>query len=210
MKTLMLSIQPQYTMNILNRDKILEIRTTCPKEWKDYLSGKTKVKPEPMKCLIYETKGRYENYFTVTNPAITVPNGAKIVKIRNGEYRVYFNMRGRGKVVAEFVLNEVDAFKVFESGSVQNWNACDLEKSCLTYEQIADYVGRGKTGYALHIDDLKIYDKSKELGEFKYWKKDTDCNGWYCKDKSIETSFTLSPLKRPPQSWMFCEELEEV
>lgn len=103
-------------------------------------------------------------------------------------------------------LNDVYEFKVFENGSVQNWNAYNLEKSCLTYEQISDYVCCEKTGYAWHIDDLKIYDKPKELSEFKFPNKPI----YYEDNKKAIYGYSVGcKLTRPPQSYMFVEELEE-
>ena len=107
-----------------------------------------------------------------------------------------------GKVVAEFTLDDVGEFYVFENGSVQGWNWFGLERGCLTYEQISEYIGLNKKGYAWHIDNLKIYDKPKELSEFK--KADCDCPFPYvccppcnnCDERDI---------KKPPQSWCYVQ-----
>ena len=40
------------------------------------------------------------------------------------------------------------------------------KKTCLSYKEIEAY-GKGKTLYGWHISDLKIYDKPRELGEFR-------------------------------------------
>ena len=40
-----------------------------------------------------------------------------------------------------------------------------LSEQKLTDKEIEDYLGN-KDGYGLHISDLKIYDKPKELSEF--------------------------------------------
>ena len=48
MKSILISIKPRHCVNILNGDKKIEVRTTATKEWKDYLSGKTDVMPEPI------------------------------------------------------------------------------------------------------------------------------------------------------------------
>ena len=126
-------------------------------------------------------------------------------------------------VVAEFTLNEVEKFEVFENGSVQNWNAYDLEKSCLTYDQIANYVGHCKAGYAWHIDDLKIYETPKELSEFSHYIPNNKCPKMECGidcedcmsyDVEHETCLDLyylhRQIKRPPQSYCYVEELVNV
>lgn len=40
-----------------------------------------------------------------------------------------------------------------------------LVKSCLDYEQLLNYL-RGYNGYALHISNLKVFDKPRELSEY--------------------------------------------
>lgn len=95
MKAIMISVRPEWTLKILNKEKILEVRTTCPKEWKDYLSGKTKIKPQSTKCYIYCTKGKsYKDSITVYH---SIP--AIMPYIANG------------KVVAEFQCNEIEIIK---------------------------------------------------------------------------------------------------
>ena len=123
-----------------------------------------------------------------------------------------------GKVACRFVCDMIDEFLVFENMTVQYWNYHNLEKSCLTYDEIANYIGANKNGYAWHISDLKIYDEPKELGRFRkppcekpervcdncphkvnvgtYWEPEWDC--------PIESS---KPLARPPQSWMYVGEV---
>lgn len=142
------------------------------------------------------------------------------------------------KVVAEFTLNKVDKYSaefvdddcyedirfyqtdsegdeynyIVTTNEQDNPSNCYLcKESCLSYSQIKKYVGvnfHNYPFYAWHISDLKIYDTPKELNEFRYWKKDKECCGWCCKGKSIQNSYTLSLLTRPPQSYMFVEELE--
>ena len=93
------------------------------------------------------------------------------------------------KVIGEFVCDNIFPIRVFENGSIQDYMFNRIERSCVTYEDIANYIGNYKTGYGWHISDLKIYDKPKELSEFSK----------YGFGKPV-------PLKRPPQSWMYVEE----
>ena len=182
MKAIMISIRPEWTLKILNKEKILEVRTTCPKEWKDYLSGKTKIKPQPMKGYIYCTKGVYHS-ITAIMPYIA-----------------------NGKVVAEYTINEIEVIKSIRekrNGSSYQYHELNdriLKQSCLTEEQILDYTN-GNDLYAWHIDNLKIYDKPKELSEFS-----TTLH----RMKGKQTRYTFHLLQRPPQSWCYVKELEEV
>lgn len=101
----------------------------------------------PFKCYIYETKGKTD-----------VP-----VFVDEEGHEIY---EGRRKVIGEFVCDRIDEFCVFDNGAVQFWNWFNLESSCLTYDEIAKYVGVGKKGYAWHISELKIYDKPIGVGAF--------------------------------------------
>lgn len=206
MKAIMISVKPEWCRKILNKDKTLELRTTCPKEWKDFLSGKTNVRPEPTQVYIYCTKIKDKKRYT---DEIDIPL----------ETEMYM---GNGRVIAEFTLDGIAEFYVFENGSVQGWNWFGLKRSCLTYEQIAEYIGLNKKGYAWHIDDLKIYDEPKELNEFEHYISNNRCpkkeNGMNCEDcksynKEHNTCLALyylhKQVKRPPQSWCYVEELRE-
>ena len=98
-----------------------------------------------------------------------------------------------GKVVGEFVCR----------GMMDGGSHLLPKQSCLTIDEIFDYA-KGKRVYGWRIADLKIYDKPKELGEFK------TCNK--CKYGKIEnkTCFDCDGYKiaRPPQSWCYVEEKE--
>ena len=71
-----------------------------------------------------------------------------------------------------------------------------MKRSCLTYEELADYIGNGKTGYGWHISDLRIYDAPREPSEFTGLR---------------DTRFGAAPcdIKRAPQSWCYVEEVAE-
>lgn len=47
-----------------------------------------------------------------------------------------------------------------------------LEKSCLTGDELFDYLGEDNEGYAIHIKNLHIFDKPRELSDYyKYINK---------------------------------------
>ena len=46
-----------------------------------------------------------------------------------------------------------------------------LEESCLTSDELFEYLGEDNEGYAIHIKNLHIFDKSKELKEYSYYYK---------------------------------------
>lgn len=92
-------------------------------------------------------------------------------------------------------------------------NNNDLKKMCLTAQELFNYIGIGKHLYGWHISNLKIYDKPKELSEFR---KQCNCKGhcFMCEreivkqDKSKQMCVCYEKATRPPQSWMFVEEIE--
>lgn len=205
MKSILISIQPQWVEKILNREKIYEIRKTIPKEWKEYLEGKTAVKPAPSKWYIYCTNGyvlydlRNEDYLELKN------NFTLDITHKSNKYLSSNPPMLNRRVVAEFTLNEIScspSIRYKANGAFYQYNKVSdevLKKSCLTQEQILNYTN-GEDLYALHIEGLKIYDKSKELNEFSSISK---------RMKGKESRFTSHLLQRPPQSWCYVENLEE-
>lgn len=126
-----------------------------------------------------------------------------------------------GKVAARFVCDKVEQFTVGSFG-------CDdiQQHACLSYGKLIDYFYKQdgsedlevKFGYAWHISNLKIYDKPKELSEFR---KPCICEGEYEGEKYCDClSCELSGdsdygvvacdrhLTRPPQSWQYVAELK--
>lgn len=145
-----------------------------------------------------------------------------------------------GKVALKFTLNQVDIIEICDpdillNGQQKSWNWFK-NKSCLDAEQLMSYIGYGNdhdgwcmeydNGYAWHIDNLKIYDKPKELSEFR---KDLDCDDYPC-NKNCDCRYNYydhsegcwacgidfdganciyKQIKRPPQSWCYVEEMKD-
>ena len=112
-----------------------------------------------------------------------------------GQENENYMLGKRGKVIGDFVCDKVYLIK--NQGS--RFSVADEEQgvtneiarqSCLEYDDMVGYLGN-KDGYGWHISDLKIYDKPKELGIFF-------------------TPMGKRPsymIERPPQSYMFVEEV---
>lgn len=149
---------------------------------------KTKPKLEtPFKCYIYATK-----------------NGDRIVLKNDRVFEISKALTG--KVIGEFVCNHIlhsnkNAF-IGEKPLTQ----FVLKQSCLTMEELNDYRSN-KNIYAWEIRNLKIYDKPKELSEFKHWVNNKDYDGWNEQRTKIIKGFVLRPLTRPPQSWCYVEDI---
>lgn len=117
----------------------------------------------------------------------------------------------RMKVIGEFVCD-----KVYEIEYRGNGYYCKNEsvfvtnqvaaQSCLDFDDLFEYLGVDRRGYGLHISDLKIYDKPKELSEFiKPCPYDGNCQ--QCEFYSEYSGECRNCVTRPPQSWCYVEEL---
>lgn len=122
----------------------------------------------------------------------------------NGKMRVH-----NGMVIGEFICNKVYKW---------DYDYCDgvdidddlIVDTCLDRENINIYA-KGKTLYGWHISDLKIYDKPKELSEFRKSGFMTE-EEWlfnlypntHCHYDAWAKKFEIT---RPPQSWCYVEEL---
>ncbi len=218
MKAVLISIKPKWCELIAQGKKTVEVRKTKPKI------------DVPFKCYIYCTQGDALAIPCLNNPKFEIHrtangtiNGRKMTaKEREQSDHTYAN----GKVIGEFVCDKVYDLKFLPkeyygkpSGTFEQF-IC--ENSCLSFDYIKEY-GKGKAVFAWHISNLVIYDKPKELSEFIVPSKigccnegkcrgckfldrgnsfniEDDCNAKFCTDE-------YKPLRKPPQSWCYVEEL---
>ena len=185
-KGVLISIQPQWCEKIFNGEKTIEVRRTRPKietPFKSYIY-----------CTALKDKKRYTDEFDV---------GA-------GKWI------GNSRVIGEFVCDRIVELKINGDDCGNYWlewnDECDIEDMCLSYEELETYLGKF-VGYGWHISDLKIYDKPKELVEFKKAGFMTE-EQWLCAlypntHCHYEAWAKRFEIKHPPQSWMFCEEIDE-
>ena len=224
MKSILISIKPRYVADILNHKKTIEVRKSMPKC------------DLPIDVYIYCTKDKknchlyqhsemvgyfYDNFYKGLEHQPCTP---KFIE---------------GKVVAKFTLNKVE--EILNYGLARRSEIMMeelLEKSCLTmgelnkYAPHKDYVDDDYI-YAIHISDLEVFDKPKELSDLysivkekikvdcplnrkgwcitnydcKYYVED-DCWGGQlacsCPTKEVNIK---KPLTKAPQSWCYVEEL---
>ena len=220
MKHIMISIKPEYVCKILNREKMLEIRKSVPKE---VLNGEECLveiyctKDNSYKLLQDNETGQYFKGITSGNDQRHLSNTEYGM---NCEYETQCCTRLNGKVVARWHLKEYDEFEVWSDV----WLICDedreklktiRENSCLSQAELLGYLGK-KYGFAWHIDNLEIYDKPKELSEFRTLpcnKPESACRN--CKYLQVtNTPYAYESecfvqngktLTRPPQSWCYIE-----
>lgn len=190
-KAVMISIRPKWCEKIIIGEKTIEVRKNRPNM------------ETPFKCYIYCTNRRpflvwgdvFRGDWFTEFTRISGYSRAEADKIWD-----VFN----GHIVGEFTCD-----RIYELAPL-NHAPDDVEKqACLTREEIVNYL-KG-TGYGWHISNLKIYDKPRELREFK--KNNRDC--FYadlglakrdCPDCKNSGCF----LERPPQSWCYVEVTEDV
>lgn len=109
---------------------------------------------------------------------------------------------GCGKVVSEWICDSMETYRIC-MGIPKHL----LDTGCVTSNEIMKYTDNGNEDLtAMHISNLKIYDKPKELSEFK--KINHGCfysdlglaipNCDKCKEP---TCF----IQRPPQSWCYVQ-----
>lgn len=176
----MLSIQPRWCELIAAGEKTMEVRKTRPKL------------ETPFKCYICQT----------------LP--------KSGDW----NERD-GRVIGEFVCDQVIRLAqigytgiggepVYKLADYDNWGHPIeplLKDACLRESELETYL-QGRVGLGLHISDLKIYDKPKEISAFK--KHSRECyfdNLGMAAPKCSEC--TKCNLMRPPQSWNYVEEIRD-
>lgn len=177
MKSVLISIQPKWVEKIASGEKTIEVRKTRPKL------------ETPFKCYIYATK-----------------NGDRIVLKNDRVFEISKALTG--KVIGEFVCDKITDISVLVRNCNEDYNQVyhndECKGSCLTWKELQEY-GNGKPLYGWHISELKIYDKPKELSEFKHWINDKDYDGWNEQRTKIVKGFVLRPLTRPFQSWGYIE-----
>ena len=190
MKSILMSIKPKFVEKIANGEKTVEVRKTAPKL------------EVPFKCYIYCTKGKpclKISYFDKKSCFSFYGYSYKEAK------EIFEDDLWNGSVIGEFVCDEVIEI-CFECSDWSKLRPAKIPCTGLTDKEIVEYLGNGKSGYGLHISDLKIYDKPKELSKFrKPCDAFLDCLS--CRMGKIADLSCKGQLTRPPQSWQYGEEL---
>lgn len=203
MKAVLLSIRPNWCKKILDGEKTVEVRRTCP------------VHGTPFKVYIYCTMAGSDSLF---------------IDILNRDVAAW-NRGGwpekRGRVIGEFTCKKITGLThVGETGSWEPASlyvmapgsyykpADELLEAARMSKETAEKYLKGRDGCGWHISDLKIYNQPKDImcfhravEENELWckkcaigkKKDVHCAFCYGLDGLV--------LRRPPQSWCYVEEL---
>lgn len=181
MKSVLMSIKPEYCELIANGKKTIEVRKTKPKL------------ETPFKCYIYCTKPK---------PLLALYNKELFSAFE--EDFDYYNkntvFKVNGKVIGEFVCDDL-----FTIGANAYGHEYIERVSCLSHKELENYQGEKTYIWGWHISDLKIYDEPKELSKFIKCTYPFDC----CACDFWDSTYLVcaKPI-RPPQSWCYVEELE--
>ena len=104
-----------------------------------------------------------------------------------------------GKVIGEFVCDRIIGIP-YSQYFVDYYHSMpqgDLNSTCLDMGNIDEYL-LSKDGYGWHISDLVIYDKPRELSEFRSY----ECRA-YIDENGYPTP--THEITRPPQSWCYVD-----
>ena len=198
MKSVLISIRPQWCELIASGKKTIEVRKSAPKL------------ETPFKVYVYQTKHKGKSI--VSEALNTVYGGGKVIGSfvcdRVEEYEGEFwdddtyeriQEPWEPSDFAEYGEYEYDT--IGENGEFYGKGIELSKQSCLSWNELRKYVGQGlKDFYGWHIIDPKLYDKPRELGEFR-----KVCLNGKCSDCIYEEC----KITRPPQSWCYVEERKD-
>ena len=137
-----------------------------------------------------------------------IMEGRKTIEVRktrpkmNPPFKCYIYKCGNGKVIGEFLCDEI--ININGAGRIPS----DIARpTCLEPAELHQYLGAA-VGYGWHISNLRIYDHPREMSSFRGACK----NDWWCESCAMysERSGTCRnaglQITRPPQSWRYVEE----
>ena len=118
-----------------------------------------------------------------------------------------------GKIVAEcdFEVEEIKPEKywhstedfdyIYNTGTIYYEDL--LKKSCLMDYELDDYLGCEDKGYAIHIKNLYIFDKPRDLRDYYTNRIYTKIEDVYTDEIQINGSEWVRPIKQAPQNMMY-------
>lgn len=192
MKSILMSIRPEWCKKIFDGEKTIEVRKTRP------------LIDMPFKVYVYCTKQKLtkttcmHSYLHKNEPKACKKYGEITTWCSIGDVHVNSNTPWsfraygmHGKVIGSFVCDK--AYKIVPDGEYYS-NGYDIDddmlsETCLGRGYLTGY-GLGYTLYGWHITEPQLFDKPRELTEF-----------------TLGRGFIAGrfPLTRPPRSWVYVE-----
>lgn len=201
MKSIMLSIRPEWCWEIIARRKSVELRKKAP------MYGVEKHGMLPYKCYIYCTSGGQTLYRSHADGEIRLYH-----KAAHEAFRHHTVMNGT--VIGEFLCKRVDRYAVCGTDQMSlGYRLVDKRFYIwpIPYAEIGmsedelEAYGGGKELRGLHISELKVYDQPRELEEFRRACE----NDLYCESCAMYSEHEDAcgnealRIRRPPQSWCY-------
>lgn len=139
-------------------------------------------------------------------------------KLKNEDtssYKKYYRLNN-GKIVAECDF-EVEELRLdnddplgaywYETKTLNKYEV--LEKSCLTDDELFDYLGEYNEGYAIHIKNLHIFDKPRELSNYCIKQcQFSKCSTCKYGKNNISCATIDTPITKAPQNMMYAYDNE--
>ena len=203
MKAILISDRPKWCALMMNGDKSVEVRkgTALYKATKKLIDEYGYAD-----FYVYCTKEEELFYSVDAQKWHTAKNRKNVRRLSNGVVKFKF----RCYKVEEIKLNLVMRF--FTKSMIEN----EITKfSCLSCDELLDYL-QHKTSTAIHISDLEIFDRPREISEFykgfrnQYYKREfgfdtfIDKFGVMVQPTKNGYEYTLK-LTKAPQSWCYVE-----
>lgn len=200
MKAIMISIKPKYCELIMNGEKTIEVRKN-----KALANAIQKLIDENgyADVYVYCTKTNKHHWYLqerydhssdetlgYSTPYYTYIKVADIMT-QQLDGKVLFKFRCYNVEEIKFTENEWHGTKEMPALKV-------LDKSCLTYQEITNYLNG--TGFAIHISDLEIFDKPKELSEFRHITHFRRYGSF-----RVDIEEQIVPLTKAPQNYCYVE-----
>lgn len=189
MIAILLPIKPEWCALEMNGDKTVEVRKENVGKAVQKLIDKYGFADIYVYCTKDNKYGLYDVDDIKVKFGILTHSKFVLPSIYNGKVIFKFRCYKVEEIICRPICGEWESYtKTLGYSEIS-------QASCLKNKEIVHYL-KGKNGTAIHINDLEIFDKPKELSEF-YKGGDWGCDKAYYGDEAV--------LTKAPQSWCYVE-----
>ena len=180
MKSVLISIRPEWCELIANGKKTIEVRKTKPNL------------KMPFKVYIYCTKGKFEPSESLRNNLHYDDSTIKVCE-------------GQGKVIGEFVCDTIITDKTFGHDALFRAAACMSDAEAASYCVNNEMYGWHITDLVIYSEPREL-SEFWSADKCPYVSKDGCTYKYHC-FRAGQTKRCGSQITRPPQSWCYVEEV---
>lgn len=198
MKSVLISIKPQWCALIANGRKTIEVRKTRPK-----------LEP-PFKCYIYQTVGGRTNTVDILENNLGKVIGEFVcdridrIDVIDDSMMTYIQVNSKGDMfITQETCLDIDRLQQYLGNkSGFGWHISDL----VIYDKPKEL-----SEFAVADREAIRQCKYREQSHYAFTDTGYIKNGFYCKKKDdwCFGDCKRKALTRPPQSWCYVEEIEE-